>query len=249
MKITFLGTNGWYATNTGNTICILIETKDCFIVLDAGDGFYKLDKYIKSDKPIYLFLSHFHLDHIVGLHCKNKFDFKQGVKIYGQKGSKDILNEVINEPFTLGLKDKRVGFNIEVYELPEQANNLPFFVEVKPLFHWSLCLGFRFKLEDKIISYCIDTGPCENLIDLAKNADLLITECSFKIGEYYKDLQHLNPETAAKIGQEAKVKKLVLAHFDAFRYQTLEQRKKAEEFAQRTFPNTIAAIDDMQIEI
>jgi len=249
MKITFLGTNGWYDTNTGNTICTLIETEDCFIILDAGSGFYKLDKYIKNDKPIYLFLSHFHLDHIIGLHTKNKFDFKQGIKIYGQKGTKDILNQIINQPFTLALKDKIVGFNIDIYELPEQANTLPFSVESKPLFHWSPCLGFRFELEGKIISYCIDTGPCENLIDLAKNADLLITECAFRINEHHEDLAHLNPGTAAKIGQEAGVKKLALTHFDAYRYQTIEQRKQAEEFARKIFSNTIVAIDDMQIEI
>ena len=37
MKITFLGTNGWYDTKTGNTICTLIETKDYFIILQSLD--------------------------------------------------------------------------------------------------------------------------------------------------------------------------------------------------------------------
>lgn len=249
MKITFLGTNGWFDTNTGNTICTLIETKDCFIILDAGNGFYKLDKYIKNEKPIYLFLSHFHLDHIVGLHTKNKFNFKQGIKIYGQKGTKDILNKIINQPFTLPFKHEAISYSVGIYELPEQTNTLPFSVESKPLFHWSPCLGYRFKLEGKIISYCIDTAPCENLMKLAENVDLLITECSFRIGEHYENTPHLNPETAAKIAQEARVKKLALTHFDAYRYQTLEERKKAEEFARKIFPETIVATDDMQIEI
>ncbi len=249
MKITFLGTNGWFDTKTGNTICTLIETKDYFIVLDAGNGFYKLDRYIKSDKPIYLFLSHFHLDHIIGLHCKNKFNFKQGISIYGQKGTKDILNKIINQPFTVPFKHEWMSFDIEVYDLSEQKNNLPFLVDFKPLSHWSPCLGFRFKLEEKIISYCIDTAPCENLIELSQNADLLITECSFRIGEHYKNMPHLNPETAAKIGQKAKVKKLALTHFDAYRYQTLEERKEAEECAKNIFENTFVATDNMKIEI
>ena len=249
MKITFLGTNGWYDTDTGNTICTLIETKDCFIVLDAGNGFYKLDEYIKNDKPIYLFLSHFHFDHIVGLHTKNKFNFKQEISIYGQKGIKDILNKIINQPFTVPFKHEWMPYNIEVYELSEQTNTLPFSVESKLLSHWSPCLGFRFKLEEKIISYCIDTAPCENIIDLAKNADLLIAECSFRPGESYKEMVHLNPEIVAKIAKQAKAKKLALTHFDAYRYQSLEQRKEAEEFARRIFPDTVVAIDDMQIEI
>ncbi len=74
MKITFLGTNGWYDTSTGNTICILVETDKYNIVLDAGNGLYKIDRYISSEKPVYLFLSHFHLDHIIGLHILGKFN-------------------------------------------------------------------------------------------------------------------------------------------------------------------------------
>jgi len=76
MEIIFLGTNGWYDTKTGNTTCTLIETEDYFIILDAGNGLYKIDQYITSTskRPIYLFLSHFHLDHIVGLHIMSKFN-------------------------------------------------------------------------------------------------------------------------------------------------------------------------------
>ena len=83
MRVIFLGTNGWYDTDTGNTICVLIRTKDYEIILDAGNGLYKIDQYIpeRNKKPVYLFLSHFHLDHIVGLHTLMKFNFSQGLTI------------------------------------------------------------------------------------------------------------------------------------------------------------------------
>lgn len=223
--------------------------QDFFIILDAGNGFYKLDRYIKNNKPIYLFLSHFHLDHIVGLHAKNKFNFKQGITIYGQKGTKDILNKIINQPFTIPFQSEAMPYSVKIYELSGQKNNPPFLMEFKLLDHWSPCLGFRFRSEEKIISYCIDTAPCENLSKLAENADLLITECSFRIGEYWKKQIHLNPETAARIAKEAKVKKLALTHFDAYRYKTLKQRKEAEKYAKKIFKNTFCAIDDMKIEI
>ena len=45
---------------------MLIDTEECHIVLDAGNGLYKLDELVKDEKPIYLFLSHPHLDHISG---------------------------------------------------------------------------------------------------------------------------------------------------------------------------------------
>ena len=84
---------------------------------------------------------------------------------------------------------------------------------------------------------------------MAENADLLITECSFKIGERYENMPHLNPETAAEIAQKARVKKLVLTHFDANTYRTLKERKKAQKIAKTMFKNTISAIDDMEIKI
>ena len=110
-------------------------------------------------------------------------------------------------------------------------------------------MGYRFELEEKIITYCPDTEVCENAIKLAKNADLLITECSLKVGQHYEGWPHLNPEEAAKIAKKAKVKKLVLTHFGANNYWTLEERGEAQKIARTIFKNTISAIDDMEIEI
>jgi len=62
VKIFFLGTNGWFNTETGVTPCILIDSKEAYIVLDAGGGIYKLNQHITdTKKPIYLFISHLHI--------------------------------------------------------------------------------------------------------------------------------------------------------------------------------------------
>ncbi len=249
MNVVFLGTNGWYDTETGNTICTLIETKDYFIILDAGNGIYKIDRYIKntSNKSIKLFISHFHIDHISGMHILNKFRFNQGMKIYGQLGTKDNLDKIVNTPYTIPFA--RLPFKVEIIELSERTHNLPFSVECRSLHHSSPCMGYRFELEGKIIAYCPDTGVCENAIKLARNADLLIAECSFKSGQSNPQWPHLNPEEAAQIAKEANAKKLALLHFDANIYRTLEMRKEAEEKAREIFTNTLAAVDDKQIEI
>lgn len=247
MKITFLGTNGWYDTPTGNTICILVETERYDIILDAGNGLYKIDRYISNKKPGYLFLSHFHLDHIIGLHILGKFNFNQGLYICGQAGTKEILNKIINLPFSMPLD--RLGYKIEIYDLPEKKQKIPFKLEFLPLLHSSYTLGYRIELENRVIAYCPDTGYCENAVKLAKNADLLIAECAFKPGQASDDWPHLNPETAARIAKEAAAKKLALVHFDASIYQSLEERKQAEEVAKKIFGNTVAAMDEMQVAI
>ncbi|MBI4690940.1 MAG: MBL fold metallo-hydrolase [Nitrospirae bacterium] len=247
MKIVFLGTNGWYDTSTGDTICILIKTGKYNIILDAGNGLYKVDRYINPENPTYLFLSHFHLDHIIGLHILGKFNFTHRLYICGQTGTKNILNTIINLPYSMPLN--RVGYEIEVYDLPVEKNDIPFKVEFLPLIHSSLTLGYRFELENKIIAYCPDTGYCENAVKLASDADLLITECAFKPGQISESWPHLNPEIAARIAVESQAKRLSLVHFDASLYQSLEERKNAENVAKNIFSNSTAAIDDMEIEL
>lgn len=247
MKVIFLGTNGWYDTETGNTVCTLIETDNYFIILDAGNGIYKVDHYIRSKKPIYLFLSHFHFDHIVGLHILNKFNFSQGMRIYGQVGTKDILNTIINEPYTVPFA--KLPFKVEVYEFFEGLHNIPFEVDCKFLLHSSKCLGYRFELDEKVLTYIPDTGICKNAIELAENADLVITECSFKLGQRNVEWQHLNPEDAVKIAKDAGAKKLALLHFDASIYRSLKERVKMHEEMKKVFKNLIVTFDNMEIEI
>ena len=84
---------------------------------------------------------------------------------------------------------------------------------------------------------------------MAKDAALLIAECSFRPGESHPEWPHLNPQEASKIAKEAGVRKLVLTHFDASRYPTMASRKAAEKIAKETFSNTKASVDDMEIEI
>jgi ribonuclease BN (tRNA processing enzyme) len=242
MDIIFLGTNGWYDSSTGNTICTLINSEKYHIILDAGNGIYKADSYIKDGKPIYLFISHFHLDHIEGLHILNKFRFSQGLKIFGQKGTKKVLDTIINKPFTVPLSE--LPYPVEVHELTVGPYKLPFPLECRFLLHASPCMGYRMDLDGKTIAYCPDTGICENAIRLAEDADLLITECSHKPGESSPSWPHLNPQDAAKIAMRAKAKRLALTHFDAGRYTTIQERLDAAKSV-NDFEEIVIAEDDM----
>ena len=219
-----------------------------FHSINNSDTFaHKIDKYMISKKPIYLFLSHFHLDHIIGLHTLNKFNFSQGLNIYGQLRTKRILSEIINSPYTISLD--KLPYTVEVFELKEGRHQIPFLVECRHLLHSSRCFGYRLEIDRKIIAYCPDTGVCENAMKLAKDADLLVTECSYKSGEEDENWPHLNPKSAARIARDSGAKKLALIHFDASLYLTIKDREDAEIQAKKIFRNTFAAMDDMEIEV
>jgi len=244
VKIVFLGTNGWYSTKTGLTPSVLVESEEMYIVLDAGEGFYKLDDLIMDEKkPVHLFISHFHLDHIIGLHTLNKFKFKQGLSIYGKKSLKKTLAIIVNHPFTVGFD--ALPFNIEVFELDEGIHYSPLKTSCRLLPHPDPSMGYRFEMEGKVLTYCTDTGFHENLHHLAKNSDVLILECAHAPGERRAEWPHLNPTEAAGIAKKAGAKKLFLTHFTANRYDTLDKRLEAEAIARSIFTETKAATDDL----
>ncbi len=97
------------------------------------------------------------------------------------------------------------------------------------------------------IVYTGDTGPSENLVRLAENADLLIHEATFEddMKERALEDKHSTPSIAAKIAKKARVKRLVLTHISA-RY------KNADELLQQAkliFADTLLAEDFLKIEL
>lgn len=247
MRGIFLGTNGWYSTLLGNTSCILIETSDFYIILDAGDGFYKIDRHIKNNKPIFLFLSHVHLDHIIGFHMLNKFNFEQGIKVYCYLETKKYLKNLIEHPYSASLS--QISTNVEFHEINEGKYESPIPFECRLLVHTDPCLGYRFYVNNKLITYCTDTGPCENMNYLSKNVDLLISECGYKVDSEYSEWPHLNPKVAAEIAQSNNAKNLILTHFSADLYSTREDREKAENIAKSIFKFSRVAYDDMIFDL
>lgn len=253
MKIIFLGTNGWYSSPTGDTTCILIDARGQYVILDAGNGIYKLDSYIKEEKPISMFISHFHIDHVSGLHTLAKFKFKQGINVYvGHNRSKDF-QILVNPPFTIGYLPKAENIinlktKIRLHELSEKEKAVPFKVSSIKQHHAYIDHGFRIELEGKTIAYTGDCGLNDNTRKLARNADLLICECSNK-HKTHPECGHLTPIQAATIAKEENVKQLILTHFGPKDYPELADRKWAEGQAKKIFPSTIAATDGMEFNL
>lgn len=243
MKIHFLGTNGWYCTATGETPCVLIDAEEAYIILDAGNAFRKLDKHITStDKPIILFLSHFHLDHTYGFHTMPKMRWPQGMLVIGQRGTKRNLNKLIARPWTCPLDILKTSITFKDVKPGKHSAPIPF--ECDFLVHADPCLGYRLTIEDKTITYLTDTGLCDAMVPLAKNADLLITECAWRVPNQHQGWPHLAPEDGATVAKEANAKQLALMHFDALNYPTMAERDDAEMRAKAIFSNASAMRDD-----
>lgn len=97
------------------------------------------------------------------------------------------------------------------------------------------------------IVYSGDTRPCNAIIELAKNADLLIHEATLdnELAEKAYESCHSTSGQAAEIAKKARVKQLVITHISA-RYDNAEILIKQ---AQEKFLNTKLAQDFMELEV
>ncbi len=98
------------------------------------------------------------------------------------------------------------------------------------------------------ITYSGDTMPCESLIELGKNSDVLIHEATFsqELSDIALEKKHSTSVDAANDAKKMGAKQLILTHISS-RYQ--EDAVKLLVEAKEIFPNTILAIDLMRISL
>jgi len=101
--------------------------------------------------------------------------------------------------------------------------------------------------QGKKIAIILDTLPCKNAYELAKEADILIAESAYTSDLEEKSLEykHMTTKQAGLIATTANVKKLIITHFSQ-RYKTA---KELEDEIKTFFPNSQAAYDFMKIKL
>lgn len=97
------------------------------------------------------------------------------------------------------------------------------------------------------LAYITDTGLCNNAIELAKDADLLICEATYAedLEDKAENYKHLTSRQAGLIANKANAKKLVLTHFSQ-RYKSVHE---VEEGAKNVFDNVVSAKDFMRMKV
>ena len=249
ISVKALGTNGWFDSDTGQTMCTLIQSEDFDIILDAGFGIRKIKGLVDVSRPIYLFLSHLHYDHTVGLHTLEIYHFEKPLTVIVPEGQKDAFLRMGNAPYSSDWT-RCLPAGIRIFESNEiDTIGLPFKVEALPLRHTVPDVGFRFEIDGKVIAYLTDTGYCDNAVTLAKNADLAIAECGALPGTAKPNWPHMEPAIDAKLAVEANVKLMLLTHFGAGDYTSLKMRYDAVKSARNIFPYLITGVDDLEVAI
>ncbi len=98
------------------------------------------------------------------------------------------------------------------------------------------------------VVYTGDTRPCERVVEIARNADVLIHDASFTsdLQEWAEQTKHSTAKEAAEIAKRAGVRQLILTHISA-RYS--KDATPLLEEAKSIFENVIVAEDFMSLEV
>lgn len=234
MKIRFWGTRGSIPTPGhrtvrygGNTACVEVrDSTGHLLVLDAGTGLRELGIKLNGTSPLVvdLLLSHLHWDHIQGIpFFRPVYDPKSTLRLYGptqHRPLRELLGLGMDDPFfPVDLDGLPVHLEIHEIESGSTREIGPYRVSATTIFHPAPALAYRIEADGRTIVYATDTedpfsGAANPVIDLAKDADVLIHDGQFLDADFKKGWGHSTVASALDVARRAKVKRLVLYHHD-----------------------------------
>jgi len=217
-------------------------------IFDAGTAFFRVIEHLET-KELDIFLSHAHLDHVVGLTYLLDVMRSSDVKRVVVRGEAEKLAAVEEHLFADLIFP--LSPPAELVPLEEEPFSLRGGAEVR---HFQLdghpggTVGYRIDEGGKSCAYVPDTRVLKEpgYLDAIRGVDLLIHECNFRDGfeEIAAKSGHSCTSQVAALAARAGVGRLLLTHFDA--------REEGEDpvgidRARAIFPRTDLAEDGMEI--
>jgi phosphoribosyl 1,2-cyclic phosphodiesterase len=228
----------------GNTSCVEVRTDTTLLVFDAGTGLRELGVELLRGPPkplaVHLFLSHPHWDHIQGFPFFGPAYVKTTtISVYGPQGDdknyKLLSGQMSNAYFPVRFSD--LGANIVSRSFTGDAVKagdctVNWFEQKHP----GGSYGFRVEHDGKAIVFATDSeldqvlvdpqAPVKepealrklpkDLVDAARDADLLIADAQYTEREYAQKVGwgHPRATTVVDFAVQAGARQLALTHHD-----------------------------------
>jgi ribonuclease BN (tRNA processing enzyme) len=219
MRLTVIGCSGSYPGPESAASCYLVETEHggrrWRILLDLGSGALgSLHRFVDPLEIDAVFISHLHPDHffdISGYYVMRKYHPlgpQPIIPIWGPKGLAARCASSYGLPKDPGMDRE---FDFHEYDGGPIVFG-PFTVTTTEVAHPIDAFGLRIESGGHALAYSGDTGPCAALVELAKDADLLLAEAAFREGGDNPTDLHLTGRQAAEAAVKAGVGALVLTH-------------------------------------
>jgi ribonuclease BN (tRNA processing enzyme) len=232
MKLTVVGCSGSVPGPQSAASCYLVEADGFRLVLDLGNGAWgQLLRYTSPDRIGAVAISHTHADHCLDL-CPMYVHLRYGlpamvppVPVLGPASTGHRIASAYDVP--LAELETVLAFRAFVDE-PVAVG--PFTVTSRLLKHPVPSFGSRIEYDGKVLVFSGDTGPCEELDQLAADADLYLVEAAFVEGAANPPDLHLTGREAGLSATAAGAGRVLLTHVPPWIAAGVAEREAAEVF-------------------
>ena len=229
MRITVLGKSPAWQDAGGACSGYLVEEEGTSVLLDCGGGvFGKLREHIDYTEVDAVVISHVHADHFIDLvpysYALLLTPRQQPVPVAGHPGTDDPARprlivppgarqtfrtvvgswgdeELIEQAFSL--EDYDASSTVEIGLLTATFHEVP---------HFILTHAVNFVSSAGRFTFGADCRPCDEVIDAARDTDLLFIEATLPRPERTGIRGHLTPGEAGEHARRAGAKRVVLTH-------------------------------------
>jgi ribonuclease BN (tRNA processing enzyme) len=210
------------------------------VVLDAGTGMYRVRNWLRTP-ALDIFLTHAHLDHVVGLTFLFDVLYQKSVERVTVHGEADKLAAIQKHLFAPPLFPAQPPITWQPLNGPVtlgDGGRLTYF----PLEHPGGAIGFRLDWPGKSLAYVTDTTakPSASYLERITGVDLLVHECYFtdERDAWAEKTGHSCLTAVAQLAAAAQVGRMVLVHVNPL---DADQPSGAEEALDLTAARRIFA--------
>jgi phosphoribosyl 1,2-cyclic phosphodiesterase len=235
------------------------------LILDCGSGLRRLGKSLAAEfgpRPIagYIFLTHFHWDHIQGipfftpLYKKGNAFFFHSVSLKAEELQGAVEGQMVSPYFPVNMSI--MGAVRNFYDIGTEPVDIHGAVlSSAQLNHPQGCVAYRIEADGGSLVFATDHehGSAvhdENVRRIACGADVFIYDAQYTPDEYDREKKgwgHSTWAEGAQFAREAGARQLVLTHHDPDRDDRMMDRILRE--ARKQFPNTLAASEGLTLDI
>ena len=245
----------------GSTSCVCVDCGGELVVFDAGTGIVGLGRLLarqNGPRKLHLFISHLHLDHIIGITgFQTMYDPTAEVHLYGEKRDGmsvlDRIGQVLNPPYW-PVGPGQFQAKLTVHDLtPGQHITLAegLGVDTMRSNHPNLSLIYRLEGMGKRLVYTLDCemggGMEDRLAEFARDCGVLIWDANFIPGELKPGWGHSTWEQGVALGKRAGAGTVLMTHFSHW-YNDAVLREQ-ERLALAADPSVRFAREEMELTL
>jgi ribonuclease BN (tRNA processing enzyme) len=231
-----LGSGGWIPTSTRETCAALLRQGPQILLIDAGTGIQRLVEHphlLAGVESVNVVLTHFHLDHVVGLSYLPALRLPEPPAIWGAGkrlagvATRSVLERLLGPPlFSAPLS----AIAAAVREIPSKGVEIDSFALSTRVQERHTEPTLALRIGDSL-TYCTDTAPDPENADFARGTSVLLHEAWYA-QDSSDDGTHTAAGDAARIAREACVERLVLIHINPLQ----EEDEALAQTAMKEFP-------------